>query len=77
MIAQKQKRIMTGWEELLGATGDVRVALNPVGQVFVQGALWKARVDDDAAPLPVGGQARVRAVEGLTLVVEPANGPDE
>jgi len=76
MIAQKQKRIMTGWEELMGATGDVRVALNPVGQVFVQGALWRARVADEGAELPVGAQAQVTAVEGLTLVVEPANGRD-
>ena len=33
----------TGWEEMIGAIGEVRVPLDPVGQVFVQGALWRAR----------------------------------
>lgn len=70
--AQKQERVMTGWEELLGAAGDVRVRLDPVGQIFVEGALWKARVDDGGAPVEVGRTVKVREVDGLTLVVEPA-----
>ena len=34
--------VATGREDLVGATGDVRVPLTPVGQVFVDGALWRA-----------------------------------
>jgi membrane-bound serine protease (ClpP class) len=70
-IAQKQQRVLTGWEELIGATGDVRVALGPAGQVFVQGALWRARVADEEERVPVGARVRVRDVDGLTLLVEP------
>src|SRR5919197_1318552 len=33
----------TGWEEMTGAIGEVREPLDPVGQVFVQGALWRAQ----------------------------------
>jgi membrane-bound serine protease (ClpP class) len=62
---------MTGWEELMGAEGDVRVALAPVGQVFVQGALWRARLTDEERQVPVGERVRVRDVDGLTLLVEP------
>lgn len=69
--AMKQTRVLTGWEELIGAIGEVRVPLAPVGQVFVEGALWRARVDDEASPLAVGTPVRVREVDGLTLHVEP------
>ena len=50
----------TGWEELLGAEGDVRVPLDPVGQVFVQGALWRAVLADDAAEADAERVARAR-----------------
>lgn len=69
--AHNQDEVMTGWEELIGAEGEVRVALAPVGQLFVEGALWRARVDEEAAALPVGARAKVREVDGLTLLVEP------
>jgi membrane-bound serine protease (ClpP class) len=69
--AQKQERVLTGWEELIGAVGEVRVPLDPEGQVFVGGALWRATVDDGAAPAAVGSRVRVREVDGLTLHVEP------
>ncbi len=69
--AQRQDRVMTGWEELMGAEGDVRVALAPEGQVFVQGALWRARVTDEERQVAVGERVRVRDVDGLTLLVEP------
>jgi membrane-bound serine protease (ClpP class) len=68
--AMRQEKVLTGWEELIGAEGDVRVALAPVGQAFVKGTLWRARVDDDAEQVPVGARVRVREVDGLTLLVE-------
>ena len=69
--AHKQDRILTGWEEMIGAEGEVRVALEPVGQMFVNGALWRAKVASGSGPLPVGARARVREIDGLTLHVEP------
>jgi membrane protein implicated in regulation of membrane protease activity len=68
---------MTGWEEMIGATGDVRVPLAPVGQVFVGGALWRARLADGIASADArlveqrGARVRVESVDGLTLYVSP------
>jgi membrane-bound serine protease (ClpP class) len=62
----------TGWEELIGAVGEVRVPLAPVGQVFVEGALWRARAVDEGTTLDRGYRVRVESVDGLTLLVRPA-----
>jgi membrane-bound serine protease (ClpP class) len=61
----------TGWEEMVGAEGEVREALDPEGQVFVHGALWRARVDAAEGALDRGSRVRVESVEGLTLRVAP------
>jgi membrane protein implicated in regulation of membrane protease activity len=51
--------------------------LAPVGQVFVQGALWRARLADGPAGangervLGRGARVRVESVDGLTLYVRP------
>lgn len=77
VIAAHRNPVLTGWEELLGAEGEVRVALSPQGQVFVQGALWKATLADGASEADAerlrerGARVRVEAVEGLTLRVCP------
>jgi membrane-bound serine protease (ClpP class) len=67
---------VTGEEGMIGHEGEVRVPLDPVGQVFVDGALWKARVDGDG-PIAPGNRVRVKSVDGLTLVVEPLAEPDK
>jgi membrane-bound serine protease (ClpP class) len=67
----------TGREHLVGYTGEVRVALAPVGQVYIDGALWRASLADDAPAEEAervrerGARVRVEAVEGLTLRVRP------
>ena len=45
--------------------------LDPVGQVFVAGALWRARVGDGEGPVVAGYRVRVEAIDGLTLSVAP------
>ena len=67
---------MTGWEELVGKVGEVRVPLSPVGQVFVEGALWRARPADEGVTLDRGYRVRVESVDGLTLLVRPIIGED-
>ena len=74
--AQKQARVLTGWEEMIGSVGEVRVPLDPVGQVFVEGALWRARPLDDGTTLDRGYRVRVESVDGLTLVVSPVGSED-
>lgn len=72
-VAARRAPARTGWEELVGAIGDVRDPLDPVGHVFVQGALWRAVADvGNGQALGRGTRVRVEAVEGLTLRVRPA-----
>ncbi len=74
-LAARKRPVLTGWEELVGAEGDVRRPLEPVGQVFVQGALWQARLAEGAAEADAdrarerGARVRVESVDGLTLTV--------
>jgi membrane-bound serine protease (ClpP class) len=68
----RRRPISTGWEEMVGVEGKVRVALDPVGQIFTQGALWRARPTQEGLSIPVGDRVRVDSVEGLTLYVSPA-----
>lgn len=69
--AYRQPHVMTGWEELIGARGEVRLPLDPIGQVFVEGALWRARRASGETTLERGAQVEVTKVDGLTLFVEP------
>ena len=70
-IRARREPVRTGWEEMVGAEGDVREALDPMGQVFIDGALWRARPASGAGPIPEGGRVRVQSVDGLTLEVIP------
>jgi membrane-bound serine protease (ClpP class) len=70
----------TGWEEMVGAVGEVRQPLDPVGQIFVQGALWRARLGGPNGAdrtLERGSRVRVESVEGLTLLVRPLESGEE
>ena len=73
VAAARREPIRTGWEELSGAEGDVRVALDPEGQVYVEGALWRARLVGGPERLERGSRVRVESVEGLTLLVSPTS----
>jgi membrane protein implicated in regulation of membrane protease activity len=65
----RRRRVQMGPETLVGATGQVVTPCSPVGQVRVQGELWRAHCAEGAA---AGEQVRVIALEGLTLLVERA-----
>jgi membrane-bound serine protease (ClpP class) len=71
IAAHRNQPVKTGWEELVGAVGEVREPLDPTGQVFVNGALWQARLAGGGTLGP-GNRVRIRSVDGLTLEVEPA-----
>jgi membrane-bound serine protease (ClpP class) len=60
--------IRVGAETLIGATAEVVSACSPVGQVRVQGELWRAECRGGAQP---GDIVRVVGRDGLTLLVEP------
>ena len=68
-----RRRARTGAEGLLGQVGEVRHELEPVGQVFVDGALWRARPCwNEEERLRAGDHVVVEHVEGLTLSVRRA-----
>jgi membrane-bound serine protease (ClpP class) len=71
----------TGWEEMVGAVGEVRQPLDPIGQVFVLGALWRARLasgtNGDRRSIERGSRVRVESVDGLTLQVRPLESGDQ
>ena len=64
----RHRKVRTGVEALVGATGEVTRELAPVGQIRVKGELWEAR---SSTPIEPGTQVRVVAVHGLTLEVTP------
>jgi membrane-bound serine protease (ClpP class) len=71
LASYRSEPVRTGYEELAGAVAEARSALDPEGQVFAQGTIWRARLAEGAPPVPVGGRVRVESVEGLTLLVRP------
>ncbi len=71
LAAHREQPVRTGQEELIGAGAEVRTPLDPEGQVWIAGALWRARLADDDGPLRPGDRVTVEAVEGLTLMVRP------
>jgi len=75
IAAHRDQPVKTGYEELVGDLGEVREPLDPEGQVFIEGALWRARVADPESRIDPGNRVRVKAVDGLTLEVEPV--PDQ
>jgi membrane-bound serine protease (ClpP class) len=72
LAAHRDQPVRTGWEELVGEIGEVRVPLDPEGQIFIAGALWRARVAAPESSVDLGTRVRVESVDGLTLVVQPA-----
>ena len=63
---------LTGQRGLVGKIGVVKQALDPEGKVFVHGELWQAIA---RVPIEDGCKVRITGVEGLTLMVEPAEEP--
>jgi membrane-bound serine protease (ClpP class) len=77
MLVRKvmEARAMRVRDTLVGRVGVIRAAPEPLGQVFVDGALWRARtwrLDEDEKPLHKGDACVVERVDGLTLTVRPA-----
>jgi membrane-bound serine protease (ClpP class) len=60
----------TGAAGMIGQRAVVRAALDPEGQVQLDGELWRAVAED--APVPAGETVRVTGVDGLTLRVSRA-----
>jgi membrane-bound serine protease (ClpP class) len=64
-----------GMADLLGQTATVKTPLDPLGQVYVEGALWRARAEGFDRPPQPGEHVHVTRAEELTLEVSPAPDP--
>jgi membrane-bound serine protease (ClpP class) len=76
MTAMVRSRFSTptiGREGMIGETGVAEVPIDPDGVILIRGARWRARTNR-ATPIAGGSEARVVAVEGLVLEVEPPEG---
>jgi membrane-bound ClpP family serine protease len=73
-LAARRRQVASGREALSGRTGVVRSWTGEDGQVFVDGALWRARPSwpDGEQELAAGDAVVVERVSGLTLAVRRA-----
>jgi membrane-bound ClpP family serine protease len=73
-LAARRRQVASGREALSGRTGVVRSWNGEGGQVFVDGALWRARcsVLEEDTELDAGDAVVVEGVSGLTLAVRRA-----
>lgn len=62
-----------GREWMIGEMGTARESIDPEGVVVIDDAQWRARTNR-ATPIAAGESARVVAIEGLWLEVEPEEG---
>jgi membrane-bound ClpP family serine protease len=78
-LAARRRRVASGREALSGRTGVVRTWAGEGGQVFVDGALWRARrsLGEDERELDAGDAVVVERVTGLTLAVRRAEDWEE
>lgn len=66
-IRAQLRRPATGSEGLVGQVGVARTPLEPEGQVFVRGEIWRAV--SDAGTIAEGERVRIVAVDSLTIRV--------
>src|SRR5437867_11456263 len=70
VLRARRNRVTTGREGMIGEIGVARTGLEPAGKVFVHGELWNAVARTSVAQ---GTRVRVAGVDGLQLLVEPAD----
>ncbi|WP_294011705.1 nodulation protein NfeD [Sphingomonas sp.] len=68
-LSSRNARIVSGREQMVGATGEVIEWSGGRGHVWVHGERWRARGVDELA---AGDAVEVREIDGLTLTVAPA-----
>ena len=69
VVRARRGRVATGSEGMIGEIGIARTAVGPEGKVFVHGELWNAM---STSAIAEGARVKVAGVNGLHLVVEPA-----
>ncbi len=67
-LKARGRAVVSGREQMIGATGEALEAFTASGRVQVMGEQWRART---RVPLAAGQRIRVVGIDGLTLTVEP------
>lgn len=70
VLKAHKSKVVTGSEAMIGEIGVARTTVDADGKVFVRGELWNASARTSIAE---GSRVRVRDVEGLRVMVEPAD----
>lgn len=70
VVRSRHLKIATGAAGMVGEIGRAETALAPEGKVYVYGELWDAVSSE---PVPAGKPVRVRALDGMKLLVEPVS----
>lgn len=74
VIKARRRPVVSGMEELIGHEAVALEDFTGTGKVRMHSEIWNAQC---AQPVSKDQHVRVRAVDGLTLVVEPASGPQQ
>lgn len=69
VLRARRNPVTTGREGMIGEIGVARTQLQPAGKVFIHGELWNAVA---RTAVPEGARVRVSGIDGLQLIVEPA-----
>jgi membrane-bound serine protease (ClpP class) len=72
-VRSQFRKPATGFEGMIGETGEAVTDIDGKGKVQVVGELWDARSD---RPVRKGEPVTVKAVQGMTLIVEPGRPGD-
>jgi membrane-bound serine protease (ClpP class) len=70
VIAAQRRKAVTGEVGMIDAVGVTQTDLDLEGKVLVRGEIWEARARQK---IPKGTRVRVREINGLILLVEPAS----
>ena len=74
-LTARRLTVRSGPRTLAGRVATVRTVPAPVGQVHLDGALWRARMwelETEGVPVAEGSAVVVESIDGLTLTVRPA-----
>jgi membrane-bound serine protease (ClpP class) len=74
VVKARRRPVVSGMEELIGHEAVALEDFSGTGKVRMHSEIWNAQC---AQPVSKDQHVRVRAVDGLTLVVEPATGPQQ
>jgi membrane-bound serine protease (ClpP class) len=73
-VRSQLRRPSTGAEGMVGEVGEAVTDIDPKGKVRVVGELWDARC---GRPVRKGEPVIVKALDGMTLIVDRREGPAE